>query len=110
MSAGAAPAAAREIAPETADRVELVIARNAGGGLPSISFMMPGGGQARVDLFDVAGRNVAVLFDGAAAAGRTTLSWDGRGSDGQSLRQGAYFARLTAGGVRAARQLVLLGR
>lgn len=110
VTEGSAPAAARETAPEAAMGVDLAVAGNAGRSHPTISFTLPVAGQARVDLFDVAGRNVAVLFEGAAAAGRTTLSWDGRGSDGESLSRGAYFARLTAGGVRHARRLVLLGQ
>jgi len=46
---------------------------------------------------------------GHAAAGRTTLAWNGRDASGQQLRRGAYFARITAGDVKAARQLILLG-
>jgi subtilisin family serine protease len=92
-----------------ATRIELLIAGN-GHSTPSISFALPAAGQARVDLFDVAGRKVAVLFDGPATAGRTTLAWDGRAANGERLRQGAYFARLTSGNVQAARQLVLLGQ
>lgn len=90
-------------------RVELVIKRNGSSPIPSISFALPSAGHARVDLFDVAGRSVAVLYNGSAAAGSTTLSWDGFGSAGQRLRQGAYFAGLTAGDVRLSRKLVLLG-
>ena len=90
-------------------RVELEVAQNAGRSIPSISFTLPSGGPARVDLFDLAGRKVAELFNGSAAAGRTSLTWSGRDANGQLLRRGAYFARLTAGDVKAARQLVLLG-
>jgi len=90
-------------------RVELVIARNVGS-VPEISFTLPTASQAKVELFDVAGRKVAVLFNGQANAGRTPLSWSGRDSGGDALRAGAYFARLTAGGVQQARQIVLLGQ
>ena len=90
-------------------RVELVIARN-GSSVPEISFTLPTASQAKVELFDVAGRKVAELFDGSANAGRTTLSWSGHDSGGDALRAGAYFARLTAGGVQQARQIVLLGQ
>jgi subtilisin family serine protease len=93
-----------------ASRVELVIGRNGGGTAPEISFTLPAAGQARLDLFDVAGRKVAALFNGQANAGRTVVAWDGRGSGGAVLHQGAYFARLTANGTRAARAIVLLGR
>jgi subtilisin family serine protease len=85
-----------------ASRVELVVARN-GSAAPEISFTMPTSGPARVELFDVAGRKVADLFNGQANGGRTTVAWS------VHLRQGAYFARLTAGSVQSARQIVLLG-
>jgi subtilisin family serine protease len=88
-------------------RVDLVIARN-GSSMPEISFSLATAGPARVDLFDVSGRRVAVLYNGTASAGRTTLAWNGRDADGQSLRQGAYFARLTANDAQTSRQLVLL--
>ena len=90
--------------------VGLAIGRNAGGSVPEISFTLPARSEARVDLFDVAGRKVAVLYHGQANAGRTTPAWDGRGLAGDPLRPGAYFARLTAGGVQAARTIVLLDR
>lgn len=105
---GASPARNTEPAP-AAGRVELAIARN-GSPTPEISFTMPSAGPARVDLYDVAGRTVAVLFDGPASAGRTTLAWNGRDQDGEWLPQGAYFARLTAGTLRTTSKLVLLGR
>ncbi len=100
----AAAAPARKLEASAPARVELVIARN-GASVPEISFTLPTAGPARVDLFDVAGRKVAVLYNGQASAGRTTLSWSAG-----SLRQGAYFARLTANGVQQARQIVLLGQ
>ncbi|HEU5282583.1 MAG TPA: T9SS type A sorting domain-containing protein, partial [Burkholderiales bacterium] len=87
-----------------ASRVELVIARNGGASAPEISFTLPAAGLARVELFDIAGRRVAELYNGPASAGRTAVAWNAR-----SLRQGAYFARLTANGVQSSRQLVLMG-
>jgi subtilisin family serine protease len=85
-------------------RVELVVARN-GSAAPEISFFLPVAGQAKVELFDVAGRRVAELFNGQANAGLTRATWNAG-----SLHQGAYFARLTAGSVQSARQIVLLGQ
>ena len=88
---------------------ELVIGPSGNGLAPLIWFDLPAAGEARVELFDVAGRRVATLFDGQAPRGRTTLDWEGRASDGKALRPGACFARLTAGEAHAARRLVLLG-
>ena len=89
--------------------VELAVLQNGGRTAPSISFSLPSAGPARVDLFDLAGRRVAELFNGSAAAGRTTVTWSGRDANGQKLARGAYFARLTAGNENSVRQLVLLG-
>ena len=96
-------------APVGTARVELEVAQNAGRSTPSVSFSLPSAGPARVDLFDLAGRRVAELFSGSAAAGRTTVTWNGRDVNGRRLARGAYFARLTAGNLKQARQLVLLG-
>ena len=79
------------------------------GRIPEISFTMPAAGQARVDLYDVAGRRVAVLFSGTAGAGRTVLSWDGRDSNGFKLGHGTYFARFMANDVTMSRKFVKIG-
>ena len=100
---------ARHEVAAASSRVELVIARN-GSSVPEISFTLPAASQAKVELFDVAGRKVAELFNGQANAGRTTLSWSSRDSGGDAIRAGAYFARLSANGMQQARQIVLLGQ
>lgn len=56
---------------------------------------------ATLSIFDVRGREVARLLDGAALPGHHELTWDGRGSDGLPVPSGFYFARLTARGVTA---------
>ena len=84
-----------------ASKIELVVGRNASA-TPEISFTMPASGPARLDLYDVAGRRVAELFNGQASAGRNVVAW------AVQLRPGAYFARLTAGNVMTARQVVML--
>jgi subtilisin family serine protease len=106
VSSTAQSAGAKPQRPEVAAgaaKVELTIYRN-GSSSPDISFVLPAAGPARVDLYDVAGRRVAELFNGQANAGRTFVSWS------MALRQGTYFARLTAAGVQTARQVVMLGQ
>lgn len=51
--------------------------------------------EATITVHDLAGRAVRRLFRGRIGAGRTPVSWDGRGNDGSLLRQGIYFARLS---------------
>lgn len=59
-------------------------------------------------VFDVAGRLVRTLANGAAMeAGRHESLWDGRGETGASLEAGLYFCRLDAGAVSETRRIVL---
>lgn len=45
--------------------------------------------------YDVAGRRVATLFDGAVRSGAPrTLNWDGRSDTGERAASGVYFLRL----------------
>lgn len=105
----AAATPARRMEPEAAaPRVEMAAGRGQGGA-PEISFTLTSAGPARVELFDVAGRRVAVPFSGQATAGLNHVRWDGAGLHGRKVQSGVYFARLTANGAHAARGVVLLG-
>ena len=52
----------------------------------------------RVELavFDLAGREMGVLYDGPATSGRFAVEWDGRTPGGRLVPPGAYLVRLTA--------------
>jgi len=74
-----------------------------------LEYALPAPGEARVAVYDAAGRTVAVLADGAHAAGTHRAAWDGRAAHGSPAANGVYFARLeTAAGVRTVR--VVRGR
>lgn len=65
--------------------------------------------RIRLAVFDVRGRLVATLRDGAETAGQHVVSWDGHDSHGGALGSGVYFYRLTTeSGERESKQLVLL--
>jgi subtilisin family serine protease len=109
QSGGTSPApvnCGREMGPAVtaATRPQLLVAGN-GGAHPELSFTLPSAGRAKIELFDLAGRKVAVLYDGEATTGHTHVAWSGR-----SVRAGAYFARLSALGGFQTRQLILLGQ
>ena len=72
--------------------------------------MPPGGGQARLDVFDLGGRHVATLMDGRVAGGPQAARWDGRDGAGRAMRSGVYLCRLEADGFRETRRLMLLRR
>jgi YVTN family beta-propeller protein len=66
-------------------------------------------GPARVTVFDLAGRAVAVPFDGSLDAGLQSIPWDARGADGSLLPAGVYFVRIetASGDARTARVAIV---
>jgi hypothetical protein len=73
------------------------------------SFSLPQAEEVEIDIFDVAGRQVATLFRGWLPAGSHSREWSGA-SNGSSVRAGVFFARLKAGGKTRALRTVILGR
>jgi hypothetical protein len=74
----------------------------------TISFALPSAGTVRLAVFDVSGRRVTTLLDGAQPAGAHHVVWDGRDATGASLSSGVYFYRLEAAGARFERKMLLL--
>jgi flagellar hook capping protein FlgD len=61
---------------------------------------------AEAALYDLAGRQVRILHEGAIARGLTTVSWDGRDQRGAELAPGVYLLRFTAAGSAAVARVV----
>jgi hypothetical protein len=59
-----------------------------------LGIALPAAGRASLKIFDLQGREVATLFDGAQPAGRFLFSWPGRDQAQQDLAAGIYFAVL----------------
>ncbi|MDX1740841.1 MAG: FlgD immunoglobulin-like domain containing protein, partial [Rhodothermales bacterium] len=47
--------------------------------------------HVRVTIYDVAGRRVITMYDRAAPAGSSIVTWNGRSSDGRQVPAGIYF-------------------
>jgi Domain of unknown function DUF11/Secretion system C-terminal sorting domain len=69
----------------------------------TVGFDVPETAQVRVTVFDILGREVAVLADGLLQAGRHEVQFDASG-----LPSGTYLYRLQAPGLRITRQMVLV--
>lgn len=69
-----------------------------------------GASAARVtlELYDVAGRRVALLKDEFLPSGQYSVSWDGTNDRGAMLASGVYFVRLVVGANIYSRKMVLL--
>ncbi len=68
-----------------------------------IRYQLPVTAGVRIAVYDLLGREVAVLVDERRPAGRYEVSFDGT-----ALASGVYLCRLTAGGFRETRRLVLM--
>jgi len=73
-----------------------------------ISFYLPSDSPVRLEIFDINGRLVRKLADGALPAGAHRRSWDGKNASGERVSSGVYFYRLTAGAKQLSRKMVLL--
>lgn len=61
-------------------------------GMASIRLRLNAAAHARLAVYDAAGREIAVLLDGAADAGEHVLRWDAG-----AVASGLYYCRVTAG-------------
>jgi hypothetical protein len=73
-----------------------------------LRFALAVAGHARLTIYDLAGRRVAVLVDGHRHAGRHHVTWEGRDQAGRHVASGVYFYRLEAGSYRETRRMVLV--
>jgi flagellar hook assembly protein FlgD len=62
----------------------------------------------KLEVFDVAGRTVAVPVDEVQTAGVHAAVWNGRDSGGRDVAVGIYFYRVTFGGQELTRKMMLM--
>lgn len=98
-----------EVEPAVLSSRPLEVTPNPFRGSGSIRFELPSRGAARVEVYDVTGRRVRTLSDGARGSGPHAIAWDGRDDRGARLGAGIYFVRLTAGTRTGNAKVVLIG-
>ncbi len=81
---------------------------NPGRGSTHFRLALPHDAVPHVALYDVAGRRIRLLHEGALPAGDHALAWDGRDDGGREVGAGVYFARAGWEGFRAERRVVRL--
>jgi hypothetical protein len=74
----------------------------------TIAFALPEAGPARLAVYDVSGRLVAVLAEGVHEAGEHEAVWNGRDAAGRQLGSGVYFVRLETAGFVSTRKMVMV--
>ena len=73
-----------------------------------IHFATPVRTHVRLEVMNILGQSVAVLFDGTCNAGHYVASWDGKDVTGQVVSSGIYLYRITAASFVETRKMVLL--
>jgi alpha-glucosidase (family GH31 glycosyl hydrolase) len=74
----------------------------------SIGFTLGRAGRVRLEVFNLRGQRVATIIDEVRPAGRHLVVWDGRDSQGRETASGAYFYRLSSGGINQTRKMILI--
>jgi cold shock CspA family protein len=74
----------------------------------SIAYELPVSCHVRLEVYGAQGRRLATLIDGNRPAGRQTVRWAGRSSDGMESPSGVCFFRMQAGSVVTIKRMVLL--
>ncbi len=73
-----------------------------------VSFTIPAAAEVRLAVFDVVGRRVRMLVEGAAEPGTWSTVWDGLADAGRRVSPGTYFCRLESGEVSISRKVVMV--
>ena len=68
----------------------------------NLAYELPRDTVVRLAVYDLRGREVAVLADGPHSAGQYTVSWDGRAAGGHVVPAGVYLAIAESDGSAAA--------
>jgi subtilisin family serine protease len=100
-------AAVAEPAPATID-VPLIVTPNPARSAATLRFSLPGAGWVAVHVYDVAGRHVRTLADGARSAGTHAVTWDALGDRGTPAPPGVYFLRVSLGDTVVVRKVTLV--
>jgi hypothetical protein len=69
-------------------------AQGGGNSETEIVYALPRAAQARLSIYDLNGREIAVLVDEWQTAGNKKVRWDGRDQRGERVASGLYFYRL----------------
>ena len=74
-----------------------------------IRFSLPHDSQVELKIYDITGREVRTLVDGALqASDNHVVTWYGKNDEGRDVASGVYFYRLETKKETATKKMVLL--
>jgi hypothetical protein len=74
----------------------------------TIRYSLPGRAHVRLGVYDVVGREVAILRDTEQGQGSHEVKWDGSDRGGRDLAAGVYLVHLDAGGEARTSKVMLM--
>jgi len=74
----------------------------------NIPLELAGDGHVKLVVYDMSGRQVAVVLDQVRSAGEYLERWNGRDTAGRQVASGAYYLRMEAGGQVQIRKMTML--
>lgn len=78
------------------------------GRFAKVSFGLPNADRVRIAVYDLAGRQRAVLADGEFPAGTHSVNWDGTDGSGHPVGSGVYFYKFKVAGQTFSKRAVML--
>ena len=76
--------------------------------LTTISYQLPVKSKVSLRIYDMGGRVIKTIVDGAQKPGFYNIKWDATDSSGKKVSQGVYFYELDAGDFKSTKKLILL--
>ena len=73
-----------------------------------IPYQLTAAGHVRLEVFNMLGQHLVQLVDGERSEGAHTARWDGTDAAGRAVGAGVYIYRLSSGGMRVSRRMVLI--
>ncbi len=73
-----------------------------------ISYILGTPSVVKISVYDITGREIAMIFEGEQTMGRYSLEWDGRDQRGVLVSSGTYFYRVCAGESSSGDKLVIV--
>ena len=97
------------IEPDAGNSLGVSVYPNPCCGSATVSFFLAEPGNALVDIFDMAGRNVATLNNSFLNRGINSVQWNGTNENGGRISPGIYICRIQNGGITETERFCVMG-
>jgi hypothetical protein len=74
----------------------------------TIRFDLPKPADVKLEVYNLLGQRMATLINGYQLAGNHTVTWNGKGDEGEDMATGLYLMKLTAGNQILTRKMFLI--